>query len=188
MPNPSKYAFLGPLIGLLIRPLGGWLSDRFGGALVTQIDIAVMIGATIGVGVMGQTTVGADRPEEQFPLFFFLLGLLVTTSIANGSTFKQISTIYSMTTSIANGSTFKQISTIYSMTTSIANGSTFKQISTIYSELDQPHWAGPVLGWSSAIASFGAFVIPRIIGFAMAEKPSPPTCRVSLPTTACASS
>jgi NNP family nitrate/nitrite transporter-like MFS transporter len=169
MPNPSKYAFLGPLIGLLIRPLGGWLSDRFGGALVTQIDIAVMIGATIGVGVMGQTTVGADRPEEQFPLFFFLLGLLVTTSIANGST-------------------FKQISTIYSMTTSIANGSTFKQISTIYSELDQPHWAGPVLGWSSAIASFGAFVIPRIIGFAMAEKPSPPTCRVSLPTTACASS
>jgi NNP family nitrate/nitrite transporter-like MFS transporter len=151
MPNPSKYAFLGPLIGLLIRPLGGWLSDRFGGALVTQIDIAVMIGATIGVGVMGQTTVGADRPEEQFPLFFFLLGLLVTTSIANGST-------------------FKQISTIYSMTTSIANGSTFKQISTIYSELDQPHWAGPVLGWSSAIASFGAFVIPRIIGFAMAEK------------------
>ena len=45
-------------------------------------------------------------------------------------------------------------------TTGIGNGSTFRMIPIIFSK-DQ---AGPVLGWTSAIAAYGAFLIPRIFG------------------------
>ena len=45
-------------------------------------------------------------------------------------------------------------------TTGIANGSTFRQISVIFMNIGQPEQAGPVLGWSSAIASYGAAIIP----------------------------
>ncbi len=37
-----KWAWTGPLAGALIRPLGGWLSDRSGGARVTSWNFAVM--------------------------------------------------------------------------------------------------------------------------------------------------
>ena len=40
-PSPAGFAFLGPLIGSLIRPIGGILSDKFGGALVTQVPGAL---------------------------------------------------------------------------------------------------------------------------------------------------
>jgi len=48
-PNPLHYAWLGPLVGSLIRPVGGWLSDKLGGARVTQWDTVVMILAALGV-------------------------------------------------------------------------------------------------------------------------------------------
>jgi len=129
-PSPTSYAFLGPLVGSLARPVGGWLSDKFGGALVTQIDIAVMIAATVGVAVISMTVEGSETPEEHFPLFlFFFLVLFLTTGVANGST--------------------------------------FKQIAKIFHELNEPTLIGPVLGWSSAIASFGAYVIPAVLGLAI---------------------
>ncbi len=46
-----KYAFLGPLLGALIRPLGGWLADRVGGAQVTFWNFAVMFAASLAVFV-----------------------------------------------------------------------------------------------------------------------------------------
>ena len=45
-------------------------------------------------------------------------------------------------------------------TTAIGNGSTFRMIPIIF----KPAQAGPVLGWTSAIAAYGAFLIPRIFG------------------------
>ena len=42
--NPLQYAFLGPLVGALSRPLGGWLADKFGGARITLWNYALMIG------------------------------------------------------------------------------------------------------------------------------------------------
>ena len=44
--------------------------------------------------------------------------------------------------------------------TGIGNGSTFKTIATIFDK----EQAGPVLGWTSAIAAYGAFLIPKILG------------------------
>ena len=45
-------------------------------------------------------------------------------------------------------------------TTGIGNGSTFRSIPYIF----QPQQAGPVLGWTSAVAAYGAFIIPRVFG------------------------
>src|SRR5207249_2856755 len=42
-------AFLGPLVGSVSRPVGGWLADKLGGALVTFWNFVVMAGATVGV-------------------------------------------------------------------------------------------------------------------------------------------
>jgi len=53
------------------------------------------------------------------------------------------------------------------LTTGVANGSTFKQIAKIFHEINEPTLIGPVLGWSSAIASFGAYVIPAVLGLAI---------------------
>jgi len=85
--NPLHFAFLGPLVGALIRPIGGWFSDKWGGARVTFYDVIVMIGATFGVVYFMKT--------HQFAGFLamFLL-LFITTGVANGSTFRMIPVIF----------------------------------------------------------------------------------------------
>ena len=45
----KQWAFVGPLLGALVRPLGGWLSDRLGGAKVTFWNFAVMLVAAVAV-------------------------------------------------------------------------------------------------------------------------------------------
>jgi MFS transporter, NNP family, nitrate/nitrite transporter len=81
------YAALGPLVGSLSRPLGGWLSDRFGGARVTAATFLVMAG---GVGA-----VLASLSAGRFPLFLgaFLL-LFVAAGVGNGSTYRMIPAIF----------------------------------------------------------------------------------------------
>ena len=49
---------------------------------------------------------------------------------------------------------------LFFLTAGIGNGSTFRMIPIIF----EPAQAGPVLGWTSAVAAYGAFVIPSIFG------------------------
>lgn len=120
-PNAFHYAWLGPLVGSLIRPIGGWLSDKLGGARVTQWDTVVMIGATIGVAYFVQAARMSPTPEEHFlPFLLLFLLLFITTGIGNGSTFRMVPMIF------------------------------------------ERAQAGPVLGFISAIAAYGAFLIPKI--------------------------
>jgi NNP family nitrate/nitrite transporter-like MFS transporter len=51
--DPMKFAFLGPLVGAVIRPVGGWLSDKVGGAKVTFWNFIVMTVAVFGVLAAG---------------------------------------------------------------------------------------------------------------------------------------
>ncbi|WP_233739903.1 MFS transporter [Halovenus carboxidivorans] len=83
----SLFAFVGPLLGASIRPLGGWLSDRLGGARVTLWVFGVMIAGT--ALVIYTMVIG------QFWGFFaaFLL-LFLTSGIGNGSTFKMVPVIF----------------------------------------------------------------------------------------------
>ena len=88
--TPVKAAaltFLGPLVGSLIRPVGGVLADRFGGARVTFWNFLAMGAATIVVLYASL--------QESFQLFVtgFIL-LFVFAGIGNGSTFKMIPAIF----------------------------------------------------------------------------------------------
>ncbi len=101
--NPLQYAFLGPLVGALVRPVGGWMSDKLGGARVTFWDIIIMIGATFGVVVfLGQ--------HNFWAFFAMFMILFITTGIANGSTFRMIPVIFEQ----------KEAATVLGLTAAIA--------------------------------------------------------------------
>ncbi len=120
-PDAFHYAWLGALVGSLIRPVGGWLSDRLGGARVTHWDTIAMIAAALGVAYFVMAARQSITPEAYFmPFLILFLLLFITTGIGNGSTFRMVPIIFSK------------------------------------------EQAGPVLGWISAIAAYGAFLIPKI--------------------------
>ncbi|MCE0535180.1 NarK/NasA family nitrate transporter [Kineosporia rhizophila] len=83
------WAFLGAGIGSLARPLGGWLSDRVGGAQVTMAAFAgLAIGAAAALWSVQQASLG---------LFFFsFMFLFVATGIGNGSTYRMISRLFQL--------------------------------------------------------------------------------------------
>ena len=122
-PSALTYAWMGPFIGAAVRPLGGWISDKVGGSIVTQVISVVMAVASVWVGYVMMQAYGSATPEQYFPMF---LGLFMLLFFASG---------------IGNGSTFRTIGVIFDRTQ-----------------------AGPVLGWTSAIAAYGAFIAPVVIG------------------------
>ncbi|MFI6927075.1 MFS transporter [Nonomuraea spiralis] len=83
----AAVAFAGPLLGSLVRPVGGWLADRFGGAPVTMWTFAAM-GA-------GMPLVWLGSVSGRFWLFFLAFQLLFLTSgVGNGSTYRMIPAIF----------------------------------------------------------------------------------------------
>ena len=84
--NAMKFAFLGPLVGALARPVGGWIADKFGGAPVTFWNFIVMALAAFGVLQM------LDGPFYAFLALFIVLFL--ATGIGNASTFRMIPIIF----------------------------------------------------------------------------------------------
>ncbi|GAB3481674.1 MFS transporter [Polaromonas eurypsychrophila] len=122
-PSALTFAWIGPFVGALIRPVGGWVSDKVGGSIVTQIISAVMVVASAGVGYVMLLAYKSATPEEYFLLFMVLFVVLFAAS-------------------------------------GIGNGSTFRTIGVIFDRQQ----AGPVLGWTSAIAAYGAFIAPVVIG------------------------
>ena len=122
-PSALMYAWMGPFIGALIRPVGGWVADKVGGALVTQIVSIVMVISALGVAYYLKAAYASPTPEEFFiPFFLLFLGLFAATGIGNGSTFRTIAMVF------------------------------------------PKEQAGPVLGWTSAVAAYGAFYIPKVFG------------------------
>ena len=122
-PSALTYAWIGPFVGALVRPVGGWISDKIGGSVVTQAISAVMVLASVAVGYVMLLAYGSATPEQYFAPFMVLFIVLFTAS------------------GIGNGSTFRTIGVIFDRTQ-----------------------AGPVLGWTSAIAAYGAFIAPVVIG------------------------
>lgn len=83
----AAVAFVGPLAGSLVRPFGGWLADRLGGASVTLWNFLAM-----GLGVL---LVWLSTASGGFWLFFLSFQLLfVTAGIGNGSTYRMIPAIF----------------------------------------------------------------------------------------------
>jgi NNP family nitrate/nitrite transporter-like MFS transporter len=85
--NAAYLTFLGPLLGSLIRPVGGALADRVGGSRVTFWNFVAM--------ALGAGTVLLASVQKSLPLFLvgFIL-LFVFSGIGNGSTYKMIPAIF----------------------------------------------------------------------------------------------
>ena len=122
-PSALMFAWMGPFIGALIRPIGGMWADRAGGAKVTQIISIIMVASALGVAYFIQAAYSSPTPEQYFYPF---LGLFLILFAATG----------------------------------IGNGSTFRTIAAAFNK----EQAGPVLGWTAAVAAYGAFIIPKVFG------------------------
>jgi NNP family nitrate/nitrite transporter-like MFS transporter len=86
----ASLTFLGPLLGSLIRPVGGRLADRLGGARVTFASFAAM--------AAGATVVLVASLQESLVLFLIgFIVLFVLTGVGNGSTYKMIPAIFRAT-------------------------------------------------------------------------------------------
>lgn len=122
-PSAMTWAWIGPFVGALTRPIGGWISDRVGGALVTQIITAVMVVSAVAAGYIMMLAYNSTDPNAYFLAFILTF---VVFFFASG---------------IGNGSTFRSIGFIFNI-----------------------QQKGPVLGWTSAVAAYGAFIAPQVMG------------------------
>ncbi len=147
-----QYAWIGPLVGALLRPLGGWLADRLGGARVTLWSFVAMALGMLAVlhslPLAGAGGPGSpDDPNGPGGHFAaFLAGFLVLFAAAG----------------IGNGSTFRMIPLIF-----LAERRRAADTSPAGQEQatrDGNREAAAVLGFSSAIGAFGGFFIPKSYG------------------------
>ena len=89
--NALQYAWLGPLVGALIRPVGGWLSDKVGGARVTFWNFIAM---AVGVVAVLQFLPSQGQGGHFVGFLVSFLFLFATSGIGNGSTFRMIPVIF----------------------------------------------------------------------------------------------
>ncbi len=122
-PSALMFAWMGPFIGALIRPVGGMIADKLGGARVTQWISVIMVASALGVAYFLKLAYASATPQDYFlPFMVLFLILFAMTGIGNGSTFRTIAMVF------------------------------------------DKEQAGPVLGWTSAVAAYGAFIIPKVFG------------------------
>lgn len=144
--NPLQYAFLGPLVGALARVAGGWIADKFGGAKVTFWTFVVMIAAVYGViNFLPHAGVSLGN----FWGFFWMFMLLFAgTGVGNASTFRMIPVIF-----------------LTERQREAAGKGAAAQAKAI---VDANKEGAAVLGFTSAIAAYGAFFIPKSYGTSIA--------------------
>lgn len=133
-----KYAFLGPLVGALSRAGTGWISDRLGGARVTFWVFLAQIGAIVGMIAF------LDRTS--FLGFFAMVLLLFFVS------------------GIGNASTFQMVPGIMRQAIDRAEPGAPDDARRVQAERE----SAAVIGFTSAIAAYGAFYIPKAYGSSIA--------------------
>jgi NNP family nitrate/nitrite transporter-like MFS transporter len=120
-PSALTYAWIGPFIGAVIRPVGGWLADKLGGALVTQIcSIVLWLRALLGAAHYMQAAYASATPEIFFTPFF--LTFMTLFFWRRGSATARPSAPLRLSLTASRRARF--------------------------------------LGWTSAVAAYGAFIIP----------------------------
>ena len=132
-PNPAKAAavtFIGPLIGSLIRPVGGALADRYRGSVVTFYNFVAMAVAAVVVLVASM--------QKSLPLYAvgFVL-LFIFSGIGNGSVYKMIPAIFHAKAQLETGA---------GVDLAQANGTAIRR-------------AGALIGLAGAIGAFGGVLV-----------------------------
>lgn len=140
----AQYAFLGPLIGALIRPVGGLISDKIGGAKVT---LGIFVGMIIGtLGVL--SALPHQGVSGSWPVFFASFLLLFTCA------------------GIGNGSTYKMIPTIF-VTLAQRRAANQGEQAVRQAKLVGVKESAAAAGFISAIGAYGGYFIPQSFGMSM---------------------
>ena len=133
-----QYAFLGPFVGALSRAWTGGLADRFGGARVTFWTFLTMIGGVIGVLFF---LMNKDMSIAFYGFFASFMLLFFATGVGNASTFQMIPSIFR-----------KEVPRL------MPNLTAAEQL--VHAERE----SAATIGFTSAIAAYGAFLIPKSFG------------------------
>ena len=136
--NALQYAFLGPLVGAVARAVAGKPSDRIGGGRITfWVFVAMSLGV---VGIL--YAIGMKGSPSAFPVFFAsFLFLFAATGVGNASTFQMIPAIMR-----------KEVARLE------------PQLSALDRVKQSDKESAAIIGFTSAIAAFGAFFIPKSFG------------------------
>jgi NNP family nitrate/nitrite transporter-like MFS transporter len=132
--NALKYAFVGPLVGALSRAGSGWISDRLGGARVTLWVFLAQIAATLGM-------IGFLSVHSFEGFFAMVLVLFFVSGVGNASTFQMVPAIMRKAVDGAEGA-----------------------MPEAQRKLQAERESAAVIGFTSAIAAYGAFYIPKAYG------------------------
>lgn len=142
-----QYIFLGPLVGALSRAATGWVADRYGGGRVTFWVFVLMIAAVGGVlyflGVK-------DQPGAFWGFFAMFLVLFFATGVGNASTFQMIPIIARE-----------------EVTRLMPGADPAERVRQAEKE------SAAIIGFTSAVAAFGAFFIPKAYGSSIAVTGGP---------------
>ena len=143
--NVLKYVFLGPLVGAISRAATGWVADRWGGARVT---FWVFIGMIVGAFGVIHFLEAKD--------FNGFLGAFIFMFFVTG---------------VGNAATFQMIPNIMR-----------QEVPRLMPELDAAQRtrqaekeSAAIVGFTSAIAAYGAFFIPRAFGMSISATGTPMT-------------
>lgn len=145
--NALQYVFLGPLVGALSRAGTGWISDRFGGGRVTFWTFLGMIIAVFGV----ITFLPSDGTGGSFMGFFAcFMALFFLTGVGNASTFQMIPAIM--------GQEIPRL---------------MPDLDAVASRKQTERESAAIIAFTSAIAAYGAFFIPKLYGTSIAMSGAP---------------
>jgi NNP family nitrate/nitrite transporter-like MFS transporter len=140
-----KYVFLAPLVGAISRAATGWVSDRWGGARVTFWVFLGMILGTLGVIHFLQ----AENFTGFLASFIFMF---FVTGVGNASTFQMIPVI---------------------MRSEVPR--LMPHLSPVETTRQAEKESAAIVGFTSAIAAYGAFFIPKAFGSSITNTGSPLT-------------
>ncbi len=136
--NVLQYVFLGPLVGALSRAGTGWVSDKFGGGRVTFWTFIVMVLAVGGIlfflGIK-------DQPGAFWGFFAMFMVLFFGTGVGNAATFQMIPVIFR-----------QEVARL------------MPDLSEAERQRESEKEAAATIGFTSAIAAYGAFFIPKSYG------------------------
>ncbi|RZU38471.1 NNP family nitrate/nitrite transporter-like MFS transporter [Fluviicoccus keumensis] len=152
--DPTKIAFLGPLVGAIARPIGGVIADKLGGARVTFWVFVAMVLAVFAVISFMPVKVDGALTGGNFQGFFAaFLCLFALTGIGNASTFRMIPVIF------------------LTQHERMAKGNKAVTRDQVLQNANKE--AAAVLGFSGAIGAYGGFFIPKSYGTSIAIMGSP---------------
>ncbi|WP_372838597.1 nitrate/nitrite transporter [Phaeovulum sp.] len=147
--NSLQLVFLGPLVGALSRAGTGWVSDRFGGGRVTFWTFLGMIVAVFGVIFFVEIS---DQPGAFWGFFAAFMALFFLTGVGNASTFQMIPSIMA------------------------------REVPRLMPQLDKAAMhkqaereSAAIIAFTSAVAAYGAFFIPKAYGTSIALTGTPAT-------------